>query len=108
MAPTVAGDDVFRAWWDLMAAVPDRQYGRAVSKVIAEADVRVSWDTSKPTLILPCRIDVHPSGTWSLPRRAHRWSRLVRLPGTDTLYWVGDTGPMLDEGEEFITGVRRR
>jgi class 3 adenylate cyclase len=33
-------------------------------------------------------------------------SRLVELPGADVLYWVGDSGPMLDEIEEFITGVR--
>lgn len=33
-------------------------------------------------------------------------SRLVELPGEDVLYWVGDTGPMLDEIEEFITGIR--
>ena len=33
-------------------------------------------------------------------------SRYVELPGADVLYWVGDTAPMLDEIEEFITGVR--
>jgi class 3 adenylate cyclase len=33
-------------------------------------------------------------------------ARLVELPGEDALYWVGDTAPMLDEIEEFITGVR--
>ena len=30
----------------------------------------------------------------------------VELPGADLLYWVGDTGEMLDEIEEFLTGVR--
>jgi class 3 adenylate cyclase len=33
-------------------------------------------------------------------------SHLVELAGEDVLYWVGDTGPMLDEIEEFLTGVR--
>jgi class 3 adenylate cyclase len=33
-------------------------------------------------------------------------SQFVELPGHDALYWVGDTAPMLDEIEEFITGVR--
>jgi class 3 adenylate cyclase len=28
------------------------------------------------------------------------------LPGADSLFWVGDSAPMLDEIEEFITGVR--
>ncbi|MBV9321114.1 MAG: adenylate/guanylate cyclase domain-containing protein, partial [Mycobacterium sp.] len=33
-------------------------------------------------------------------------SHYVETPGDDSLYWVGDTAPMLDEIEEFITGVR--
>lgn len=109
VAPTVAGDDVFRAWWDLAgnrAGPPS--IARAVSKVIAEADVRdVLGHIEAPTLIL------HRVGSTYIPVGHGRYlaehiagSRLVELPGTDTLYWVGDTGPMLDEIEEFITGVR--
>lgn len=30
----------------------------------------------------------------------------MELAGGDAPYWVGDTGPMLDEIEEFVTGVR--
>jgi class 3 adenylate cyclase len=30
----------------------------------------------------------------------------VELPGADVPYWVGNAGPMLDEIEEFVTGVR--
>ena len=33
-------------------------------------------------------------------------SRYVELPGADSLHWTGDTAPVLDEIEEFITGVR--
>ena len=33
-------------------------------------------------------------------------ARYVELDGADTLYWIGDTTPILDEVEEFITGVR--
>jgi class 3 adenylate cyclase len=33
-------------------------------------------------------------------------ARYIELPGADTLYWVGDVAPMLDEIEEFVTGVR--
>ena len=33
-------------------------------------------------------------------------AKYVELPGADDLYWVGDTGAMLDEIEEFVTGVR--
>jgi class 3 adenylate cyclase len=30
----------------------------------------------------------------------------VELPGADDLYWIGDTDRMLDEIDEFLTGVR--
>ena len=33
-------------------------------------------------------------------------STYVELPGADMLYWVGDTAELLDEVEEFVTGVR--
>jgi class 3 adenylate cyclase len=33
-------------------------------------------------------------------------AKYVELPGADDLYWVGDTDTMLDEIEEFVTGVR--
>jgi class 3 adenylate cyclase len=31
-------------------------------------------------------------------------SKVVELPGEDSLFFVGDTGPMLDAIEEFLTG----
>jgi hypothetical protein len=33
-------------------------------------------------------------------------ARMVELPGDDHLPWVGDTDALVDEIEEFLTGVR--
>jgi class 3 adenylate cyclase len=33
-------------------------------------------------------------------------AKYVELPGADALNWVGDTSALLDEVEEFVTGVR--
>jgi class 3 adenylate cyclase len=33
-------------------------------------------------------------------------ARLVELPGTDHFWWTEDTGPVLEEVEEFLTGAR--
>jgi len=33
-------------------------------------------------------------------------SKYLEVPGTDVFYWLGDTDVMLDEIEEFLTGVR--
>jgi class 3 adenylate cyclase len=109
VAPSVAGDDAFRTWWDLAGnrAGPPSM-ARAVSRIVIQGDVRETLARiSAPTLIL------HRVGSTFIPvGHAHylaghiAGSRFVELPGADMLYWVGDTGPMLDEIEEFITGVR--
>jgi class 3 adenylate cyclase/pimeloyl-ACP methyl ester carboxylesterase len=109
VAPTVVDDDAFRTWWDLAgnrAASPSM--ARALTQVVARADVRDTLPrVSTPTLIL------HREDAIFVPARHGRYlaehipgARYVELPGADSLYWVGDSAPMLDEIEEFITGMR--
>ena len=109
VAPSVADDQAFRTWWDLAgnrAASPSM--ARAISKAVTESDVRDSLPrVTAPTLIL------HREKSTFIPVGHGRYlaehiagSRYVELPGADVPYWVGDTAPMLDEIEEFITGVR--
>jgi class 3 adenylate cyclase len=109
LAPSVARDDSFRTWWDLAgnrAASPSM--ARAVSTVVADVDVRDTLTRiTAPTLIL------HRDKSRFVPVAHGRYlaehiagSRYVELPGADVLYWVGDTAPLLDEIEEFITGAR--
>jgi class 3 adenylate cyclase len=109
IAPSVAGDDAFRAWWDLAgnrAASPSM--ARAFLRTIKEADVRDTLErVTVPTLILQRdNPDFSPVGHGLYLAERIAGSRFVELPGADVLYWVGDTAPMLDEIEEFITGVR--
>jgi len=109
IAPTIAGDDAFRAWWDAAgnrAASPSM--ARAVSDVVAAADVRDKLASiTAPTLILH-RADAAfvASGHGRYLAEHIQGARYVELPGADSLHWVGETGTMLDEIEEFITGVR--
>jgi class 3 adenylate cyclase len=109
VAPSVAGDDVFRAWWDHAgnrAGPPS--VARAVATALAQADVRDSLaHISAPSLVL------HRVGALFIPVGQGRYiaeriagSTYIELPGADVLYWVGDAAPMLDEIEEFVTGVR--
>ncbi|WP_084039734.1 adenylate/guanylate cyclase domain-containing protein [Mycobacterium avium] len=109
IAPSVAGDAAFRSWWDAAgnrAASPSM--ARAMILSIRHADVRDRLARiAAPTLILhrtDCVFTSVDHGRYLAEHIAG--SRFVSLPGEDTLYWVGDTGPMLDEIEEFITGVR--
>ncbi len=109
IAPSVAGNDAFRSWWDMAgnrAASPSM--ARAVIKIIRHSDVRDTLPRiTAPTLILHRdNPDFSPVGHAHYLAEHIAGSRLVELPGEDALYWVGDTAPMLDEIEEFITGVR--
>jgi class 3 adenylate cyclase len=109
IAPSVADDDAFRAWWDMAgnrAASPSM--ARAFIRKIREADVRDRLERiTVPTLILHRdNPNFSPVGHAHYLAERIAGSHFVELPGEDALYWVGDTAPMLDEIEEFITGVR--
>ncbi|MEZ0052663.1 class 3 adenylate cyclase [Mycobacterium sp. MAA66] len=109
IAPSVSNDRAFRAWWDAAgnrAASPSM--ARRSNQTIVAGDVRdrLSHITA-PTLLL------HRREATFVPVAHGRYlaehiacARYVELPGADTLYWVGDSAPVLDEIEEFITGVR--
>jgi DNA-binding SARP family transcriptional activator/class 3 adenylate cyclase len=108
-APSVAGDNAFRAWWNRAGnrgASPAR--ARAIQAVYLQADVRPVLPLVRvPTLILHRR----DNASWRAPHGRYLaehipGAKYVELPGADDLYWVGDTDRMLDEIEEFVTGVR--
>jgi len=109
VAPSVAADAAFRAWWDLAgnrAASPSM--ARRSSQALLEGDVREQLSLiTAPTLILH-RSDARFVGVDHGRYLAEHiaGSRYVELPGADTIYWVGETTAVLDEIEEFITGVR--
>jgi class 3 adenylate cyclase len=109
MAPSVARDQAFRTWWDAAgnrAASPSM--ARRASQALVDADARDKLaKVTSPTLVL------HRENSAFVGVRHGRYlaehiadSRYVELPGADTLYWVGDTMPILAEIEEFITGSR--
>ena len=109
LAPTVAHDEAFRTWWDNAgnrAASPSM--ARAVSEVLTDSDVRDKLALiTAPTLILhreDCVFISVEHGRYLAENITD--ARLVELPGADSLHWIGETAQMLDEIEEFITGVR--
>jgi class 3 adenylate cyclase len=109
VAPSVAHDGAFRAWWDLAgnrAASPSM--ARDATKVVIEFDARDTLARiAAPTLIVHrAEVEFIPVGHGRYLAEHIAGSRYIELPGVDSLYWVGDTAPMLDEIEEFITGAR--
>ena len=109
ISPTVAGDQAFRSWWDNAGnRAMSPSTARAFTESLVTSDVRNTLARiTAPTLIL------HREDSAFIPVGHGRYlaehiagARYVELPGADSLYWVGETAPMLDEIEEFITGVR--
>jgi pimeloyl-ACP methyl ester carboxylesterase/DNA-binding winged helix-turn-helix (wHTH) protein/class 3 adenylate cyclase len=108
-APSVADDPHFREWWATylrMGASPGAAL--ALTKMNAEIDVRhVLPSIRVPTLV------IHREGDLCLKVDEGRFvasnipgSKYVELPGVDHLPFVGDQDAILDEVEEFLTGVR--
>src|SRR5439155_5213016 len=81
----------------------------AGNRMNTQIDTRAVLPTiSAPTLVLQ-RV-----GDRGVNVEEGRWiarqipdAKYVELPGDDHLAWMGDTDGMLDEVEEFLTGVRR-
>ena len=78
-------------------------------EMFLDIDVRaILPSVSVPTLVL------HREGDRAVNHRAGAWmasqipgARYVELPGIDHAIFVGDTDRVVDEVEEFLTGVRR-
>ena len=108
-APSVADDPQFREWWATylrMGASPGAAL--ALTQMNAEIDVRQVLPSIRvPTLV------IHRSEDQCLKVEEGRYvaekipgAKYVELPGRDHLPFVGDQDAILDEVEEFLTGVR--
>ena len=110
-APSRARDERFRGTWARylrQGASPAAV--TALATMNAAIDVRpVLGSVHVPTLVL------HRIGDRAVPIESGRYlaahipgALLRELPGEDHLPWVGDANRVLDEIEEFLTGVRQR
>ncbi|HKV17793.1 MAG TPA: adenylate/guanylate cyclase domain-containing protein [Mycobacterium sp.] len=109
IAPTTAGDDAFRRWWDQAGnRSQSPSEARATVEILASVDVRHTLSEIKaPTLVM------HRRDAVMIPVEHGRYlaehipgARYVEVPGTDTLHWTDNAAVILDEIEEFVTGAR--
>jgi pimeloyl-ACP methyl ester carboxylesterase/DNA-binding winged helix-turn-helix (wHTH) protein/class 3 adenylate cyclase len=109
-APSLASDEEFRNWWATylrMGASPGAAV--ALTKMNAEIDVRNVLPTVRvPTLV------IHRAGDLCLKVEEGRFvasqipaCKYVELDGIDHLPFVGNQTEILDEIEEFLTGMRQ-
>jgi len=111
IAPSFADDESCRNWWARnlrLGASPAA--GIALYRMNIEIDIRsVLPSISVPTLIL------HRDGDRLINVENARYlanhiagAKYVELAGSDHLPWFGDSEAVLDQIEEFLTGVRPR
>jgi pimeloyl-ACP methyl ester carboxylesterase len=108
-APSVAADPEFRRWWAAYlrtSASPGAAV--ALTRMNSETDIR----NILPAIRIPTLV-VHRTGDRCLLVQEGRYlaqqipgARFVELPGVDHLPFVGDQHSILNEVEEFLTGVR--
>lgn len=109
LAPSMASDARYRDWWAKylkLGGSPGTAV--AVMRMNREIDVRhVLPAVRVPTLIL------HRTGDRNVQVEQARYlaakipgAKLVELPGSDHHPWAGDVDAVVDEIEEFLTGVR--
>ena len=108
LAPSLSGDPEFREWWA-------RAGRRGASPAAARASLEMSFSgdvrsavplIDAPTLILHRDPSLFSVGhaRYLADHLAH--ARLVVLPGGDHLPYGADSDTVIDEIEEFLTGVR--
>src|SRR6201995_2435513 len=108
-APSRRGDADFRRWWarlQRVAASPGMV--RNIFALYPQLDIRdVLPAIQVPTLVLHRRTDrmVWLGMGRFLADPIHR-AKVVEVDGDDHLFFTGDADTVLDEIEEFLTGVR--
>jgi pimeloyl-ACP methyl ester carboxylesterase/DNA-binding CsgD family transcriptional regulator len=108
-APSRATDEQFRQWWATflrMSASPGA--ATALTRMNMEIDIRhVLPMLHVPTLIIHRTDDlaIRVEGSRYMAERIPG-ARYAELPGRDHLPFVGDQDAILDEVEDFLTGVR--
>jgi pimeloyl-ACP methyl ester carboxylesterase len=108
-APSMSDDPQFRDWWaTYLRSGASPGAALAMTQMNAEIDVRhVLPSIRVPTLVIHrtedrcLKIDEGRYVAERIPG-----AKFVEIPGQDHLPFVGDQSAILDEVEEFLTGVR--
>jgi len=108
-APSMVGDQAFADWlakYMRLAASPGEAL--ALNRMARTIDLRQTLSSvCIPTLVLHRRDDRAVRVDHGRYLAEHiPGAKYVELPGQDHLEYVGDTDAMVDEVEEFLTGVR--
>jgi pimeloyl-ACP methyl ester carboxylesterase len=108
LAPSYVTDERFRSWWrrwEVYSAAPTVAAGQ-IRWAAAFDPSPILPAIQAPTLVLERAGTYQDHESRRLAAAQIPDSRYVRLPGEDTLPYLGDSDAVLDEIEEFLTGAR--
>lgn len=108
-APSAYEDESSRRWWARylwVSASPSSVV--ALERLYSQTDVRnVLPSIRVPTLVIHRRDDpAEPVGGARYIAREIPGAKYVELEGVDNAPWAGDSDAIVDEMEEFLTGMR--
>jgi class 3 adenylate cyclase len=111
IAPSVADDPAFRAWFDRVGNL-----GAAPAMAVAHWTEVFTNDAREllPQVKVPTLVIHRENVSAPILEVGHGrflgehipGAKYVEVSGSDVLYWVGNTREILDEIEEFVTGAR--
>jgi class 3 adenylate cyclase len=107
MAPSVADDEeMVQAHTRAALRAASPAAAAALTQMSAQIDIRHVLPTIRvPTLVLHRATEILADASRDVGERIPG-ARVVELPGSDHMPWLGDQDGPLDEIEEFLTGVR--
>jgi class 3 adenylate cyclase len=107
--PSKAGDEPFMR---RLATYFRRSASPGAAVALLRMNTQIDIRHVLPTIRVPTLV-IHRTGDRDANVEEGRWlagqipgARFVELPGEDHLPWVGDQDALLDEVQEFLTGVR--
>jgi len=108
-APSMIGDKRFEdRWARLLRLAASPADAIAILRILREIDIRHVL----PSIVVPTLV-IHRAGDRAVKVENGRYlashipgAKYVELPGIDHLPFIGDADAILDEIEEFLTGVR--
>lgn len=109
IAPSVANDPRYREW---MATMQRRSATPAAAVALGRMNTHIDIREVLPSIRVPTLV-MHRTGDRDAKVEEGRYiasripeAKFVELPGEDHIPYVGDQQAVLDEIEEFLTGVR--
>jgi pimeloyl-ACP methyl ester carboxylesterase/class 3 adenylate cyclase len=109
-SPSMVGDERYKRWWaryQRMSASPS--VSASVAKLILDIDVRQVLQTIRvPTLVIQRdKVPMVPVEHGRFLGENIPNAKYVELKGEDYFLFQGDMNAVIDEIEEFLTGMRR-